>query len=389
MLLDGGIGEYEDDSEYAPSGCVSFLTIHQSKGMEFPIVIVDSLGSVPRKDRNDLLDGIIDKFGHKDEFEPLELTKFYDFWRLYYTAFSRAQDLLILTANETSRVPSKYFRDVYEELVNYSNNAVDLSEFNFKKIKDVNLKESFSFTSHIAVYETCSLQYKFYKELEFMPVRAGAMLFGQLVHQTIEDVHKAILRGEEKLVNPDSIGKWFDLNYSNLSKSTRTYLGEPQRRVALEQVLRYADKQKNYWNQIISAEVDVSLVMPDYILEGSIDLIRGEDNTYEIVDFKSEKKPDVFSDVERIERYQNQLNVYAYLVEKRMNVNVSNMHLYFTGEVNGKPTITFTNNKKNIDTTISNFSKTVEKILNREYNTFSDSLKICDSCDFRFYCNKK
>ena len=43
FLKDGGIGEYEDDSEYAPSGCVSFLTIHQSKGLEFPVVIVGSL----------------------------------------------------------------------------------------------------------------------------------------------------------------------------------------------------------------------------------------------------------------------------------------------------------------------------------------------------------
>ena len=49
LLIDGGITEYEDDAEYAPSGCVSFLTIHQSKGMEFPIVFVDSLGNTPRK----------------------------------------------------------------------------------------------------------------------------------------------------------------------------------------------------------------------------------------------------------------------------------------------------------------------------------------------------
>lgn len=31
LLYDGGISEYEDEAEYAPSGCVSFLTIHQSK----------------------------------------------------------------------------------------------------------------------------------------------------------------------------------------------------------------------------------------------------------------------------------------------------------------------------------------------------------------------
>lgn len=34
LLYNGGINEYEDDAEYAPSGCVSFLTIHQSKGFQ-------------------------------------------------------------------------------------------------------------------------------------------------------------------------------------------------------------------------------------------------------------------------------------------------------------------------------------------------------------------
>ena len=55
LLFDGGIAEYEDDEEYAPTGCVSFLTIHQSKGMEFPVVFVDSLGNVPRKSYKDIL----------------------------------------------------------------------------------------------------------------------------------------------------------------------------------------------------------------------------------------------------------------------------------------------------------------------------------------------
>ena len=55
LLYDGGISEYEDEAEYAPSGCVSFLTIHQSKGMEFPIVLVDSLSNVPRKTYKDLM----------------------------------------------------------------------------------------------------------------------------------------------------------------------------------------------------------------------------------------------------------------------------------------------------------------------------------------------
>ncbi|NLB56116.1 MAG: ATP-dependent helicase, partial [Lentisphaerae bacterium] len=215
LLFDGGISEYEDDAEYAPSGCVSFLTIHQSKGMEFPIVFVDSLGNIPRKAYKDLIEVVEDKYFKRPAFEPYEMTKYFDFWRLYYTAFSRAQDLLVLTCNEDKRTPSMYFREVYEDLYDADGEMFDLSEFDFKGVKDVNLKDTFSFTSHITVYETCSLQYKFYKELEFAPVRVNAMLFGMLVHQTIEDIHRAALRHEEHLINPENIIGWFDTNYTS------------------------------------------------------------------------------------------------------------------------------------------------------------------------------
>ena len=168
LLMDGGITEYEDDSEYAPSGCVSFLTIHQVKGMEFPIVIVDSLSNVPRKNFNELMVKVEERYFHRPAFEPYETTKYFDFWRLYYTAFSRAQDLLILTCNEDKRTPSKYFKDIYKELSPINSSDFNLQEFDFKPIKDVNIKNTYSFTSNITVYETCARQYKFYKELEFM-----------------------------------------------------------------------------------------------------------------------------------------------------------------------------------------------------------------------------
>ncbi len=87
LLYDGGISEYEDEAEYAPSGCVSFLTIHQSKGMEFPIVFVDSLGNIPRKTYKDLMTEVEEKYFHRPAFEPYDQTKYFDFWRLYYTAF--------------------------------------------------------------------------------------------------------------------------------------------------------------------------------------------------------------------------------------------------------------------------------------------------------------
>ncbi|KLU63315.1 ATP-dependent DNA helicase PcrA [Peptococcaceae bacterium CEB3] len=386
LLIDGGISEHEDDAEYAPSGCVSFLTIHQSKGMEFPIVLVDSLSNIPRKSYKDLIKVVEAKYFKRPAFEPYDQTKFFDFWRLYYTAFSRAQDLLVLTCNEDKRTPSMYFREVYEELPNAEGEGFDFSEFDFKDVKDVNIKNTFSFTSDITVYETCSIQYKFYKELEFAPVRVNAMLFGMLIHQTIEDIHRAALRHEEHLIKPENIVGWFDTNYTALTKSERTYLAEPQRNAALKQVLRYAERQAGQWHTLRKAEVDVSLVKPDYIIEGKIDLIKGEGDTVELVDFKSEKKPDIFKDAERLEHYRRQLQVYAHLVEERTGQKVSKMHLYYTGEEGGLPTISYPYQKTAVDATIQAFDDTVHKILRKEYSHRAESPKTCEGCDFRYYC---
>jgi DNA helicase-2/ATP-dependent DNA helicase PcrA len=389
LLFDGGITEYEDDSEYAPSGCVSFLTIHQSKGMEFPIVLVDSLTNVPRKNTNDLMMQIEERYFKRPAFEPYDVTKYFDFWRLYYTAFSRAQDLLILTCCEDKRTPSNYFKDIYGELQSVESPGFDISEFDFKPIKDVNIKNTYSFTSHNTVYETCALQYKFYKELEFMPVRANAMLFGMLVHETIEDIHRAALRHEEQTITEENVSRWFDSNYVSLTKTEHTYLAGPQREAALKQVLRYVERQHGDWSQIQQAEVDVSLVKPDYIIEGKIDLIRGEGDTVEIVDFKAERKPDMEKMRARLEQYRRQLHIYAHLVEERTGQKVSKMHLYYTGEDDGVPTISYPYTKSAVEGTMAVFDDTVKKIMKKDFHRCSDDPKVCNACDFRFYCKNK
>lgn len=243
FLFNGGIGEYEDDSEYAPSGCVSFLTIHQSKGMEFPVTVVGSLGNSPKNKANQIIDKIELKYFHRQAFEPVERLKFFDFWRLYYTAFSRAQNLLVLTCNEAVREPSKYFSEVYKDVPSFFSRDFNINEFNFAEVKQVNIKQKYSFTSHISAYETCALQYKFFKELEFTPITVGATIFGTLVHQTIEDVHRSALRHEEHLITPENIQAWFNSNYYTISKSEHAYLAEPQLNAALKQVLRYVERQ--------------------------------------------------------------------------------------------------------------------------------------------------
>lgn len=398
FLIEGGLNEYEDAGEYAPSGCVSFMTIHQSKGLEFPLVLVGSLESVPRKQYTDLDELLQNQYYQRLPFEPLERTKCFDFWRLYYTAFSRAQDVLVLTGQENTpkyrgdrALPSKYFRDVYAEPPAWRDPAWQPALFGsgltLHSIKPVNLKREYSFTSHVLLYEGCAQQYRFFKDLEFAPVRKNAMLFGTLVHQTIEDVHKAVLRGEEQRASTAQIDAWFDSNYHHLVKSERTYLAPNVREIAREHVHRYVDRERGQWHRLREAEVELTLLQADYILKGQVDLIRGDGDTVEIIDFKSEKKPDLYADRAHLERYRRQLQIYAHLVEQQHGQRVSKMHLYFTSERDGNPYVSFPANPAAIQHTIAQVGALVERIERKDYRMSARPVKLCDGCDLRPYCD--
>jgi DNA helicase-2/ATP-dependent DNA helicase PcrA len=245
------------------------------------------------------------------------------------------------------------------------------------------------------LYENCPLQYKFYKELEFTEVRTGGVLGGSLLHQTIEDIHKAVLRDEVKTLTDVNITNWFNENYYLLSKSQRTYLHEAQQRALLIQILRYRDNQSDRWHLIKEAEVDVSLVKEDYILKGTIDLIEGDNGTVELIDFKSGNKPDVNSNEPKtkqvLAQYRRQLEIYAHLVEERTGHIVSKMHLYYPKEESSSPYVTFKSNKDNIQHTISVFDEVVNKIETKNYDMkhIVKSEKQCGECDMRYHCNPK
>jgi DNA helicase-2/ATP-dependent DNA helicase PcrA len=393
FLHDGGIDEYEDAAEYAPSGCVSFLTIHQSKGLEFPVVLVGSLEAVPRKQYTDLDEVLESNYFSRPPFEPIEHTKFFDFWRLYYTAFSRAQNLLVLTCAEKSgrgRTPSKWFTDFWDDLPDWRSSDYRPDRLKLAEIRPTNLKREYAFTSDITLFENCAQQYRWFRLLAFTPVRTSGILFGTLVHQTIEDVHKAVLRGEPDRVSEAQIGDWFESNYRYLTQRERVYLAEHVKRVALEQVQRYVRRQNGDWSHIVAAEVDISLVKDEYILTGTVDLMTGKDGqSVEVFDFKSEKKPDLVREREKLRRYQRQLEVYAHLVEERTEKPVTKTHLYYTGEDSGNPLITFPKDSKAIESTIGAFDAVVGRIERQDFRLSERPDKLCKECDMKAHCDTK
>jgi len=98
-IMETGIDDEEDEEVVVPRGQLPLMTVHQSKGLEFPIVIVTQLGKKRGPGAAQILENELAPF--RDELyerplrDPGDLAVEDDI-RLLYVAYSRAQYALVL-----------------------------------------------------------------------------------------------------------------------------------------------------------------------------------------------------------------------------------------------------------------------------------------------------
>jgi DNA helicase II / ATP-dependent DNA helicase PcrA len=190
-----GESENEDPDDPFPKGRVPFLTIHQSKGLEFPVVV---LGSVNKKDRGaqfveELIRPLLERDG-----EPLERIGEFDIMRMFYVALSRAKNLLVI-ANPRGQGISTYrhFAALLDEKFPRIP-QLDISSIPAAKPEDDETPHNYSYTSDYLLFQKCPRQYLIYRKFDFVASRAQTQFFGSLVHQTIEDLHHLLIAQREK-----------------------------------------------------------------------------------------------------------------------------------------------------------------------------------------------
>lgn len=385
LLYIGGINEYEDPDRPFPKGYVQVMTIHQAKGLEFPVIIVDSLAkklSSPKE-----IDRHLSPFYNRAPFEPENRITSFDRMRLHYVAFSRAEKVLVLTSTEK---PMDYFSPIWDGLPQWPYVQKGLLKALFFRLKSrIPIKKTFSFTSDLKVYETCPRQYQFFRDYDFTPSRSAEIFFGSLVHHTIEDIHRWVLDKKDSYLDKNKILEMFNFNFNHLAALGIRPIGEKQRKYAFSQVINYYSQNRSEMDRIIETEVDVSVEKENYILTGKIDLLLSQDNKLELLDFKSQTKPE--NDDRRIDSYYKQLCVYAHILERRYDKKPERLLLYWTGELRRKDALMeFPYEPEMVEAAGVHFDSVVELILNKNYKiSVTPEYKVCKECDLRVYCSRE
>jgi DNA helicase-2/ATP-dependent DNA helicase PcrA len=190
-----GESEYEDAEDPFPKGRIPFLTIHQAKGLEFPVVVFGN----PRKSNKgvqkveEIVHPLLERQG-----EPLERIPEFDMMRLFYVALSRAKNLLVIPHWQSrGNYVSKPLKSLLEEESMSRIPDFDLEGMPAAKLEKDDLPKNYSYTADYLHYQKCPRQYMIFRKYGFVPSRSQTMFFGSLVHRTLEDLHHFLIGQRE------------------------------------------------------------------------------------------------------------------------------------------------------------------------------------------------
>jgi DNA helicase II / ATP-dependent DNA helicase PcrA len=185
-----GESEYEDADDPFPKGRVPFLTIHQSKGLEFPVVVLGN----PRKDDRgpQLVEKVVRPLLERDG-EPLERLSGFDIMRMFYVALSRAKNLLVVAhyrgAGQSMHPAFRQLLD--DQLPRIA--SLDLRTVPAAPLVVEETPRTYSYTADYLHFLRCPRQYMIFRQFDFVPSRSQTMLFGTLVHRTMDDLHQWLI----------------------------------------------------------------------------------------------------------------------------------------------------------------------------------------------------
>lgn len=370
------------DNQYANPNAVRVMTVHQAKGMQWPVVFVPALlrnrfpaarmggrnvwHIVPRE-------GVVGQARYEGTLE--------DERRLFYVAMTRSQKFLFLTwapipgKNNRYARPSAFWDDILvsryvkRRRQDYSDRA-RLAPQPRASIANVTL--SFS---ELKYFFECPYQFKLRILYGFNAPIHEALGYGKSLHDALAEVHARAIRGDV----PDA---------SEVPRLVETHLHVPYAYPALRETLERSagkvigdylgDNAAEFQNIEFSEKaVEISLGGGVSVF-GRIDLVRRLDtDETTIVDLKSTDRAQP-EDVT-----ETQLHIYALGYQELMGRNADFVEIYNLDERKKKP--------RSVD---EDFIDDVKRDVRRAATALRDndmpaqtSVRACPSCDYLGLCS--
>ena len=300
-----------EGEESFDSDAVNILTVHQAKGLEWPIVFIPSLSS---KRFPSSLTGREQEWHLPKKVFPDHVRARYEGddqqeRRLFYVALTRARDAVYLSTFEHLKnraTPSPYLEEIAAMtggLKRYSRLPVPDPAQDGKEAGPAVLEIGFSDIAH---YEECGYRYRLSDTYGFQQELAPEMGYGKAIHHVLRHIAektrekgKVPTRGQARQVMESE----FYLPFAN-----RPGFEEMKRRAGYV-IDRYLDAYSADLERVWAIERPFELQVEGGIVNGKadviLDMVDGKPGRLAIVDYKSAKA------LSAEEKYHFQIQVYT------------------------------------------------------------------------------
>jgi len=331
-------GDNPAQAEIEDIDTINLMTIHASKGLEFPVVFIVNVVSdrFPTKNRKDVImlpDELI------SETLPTGDEHIQEERRLFYVALTRAKEYLYVTLAKNyggtrDKKPSGFLEETKLKVLEIQTPQREETQGNLfgmssgyrdGKIENTEVDLGNVSFSKISKYETCPLSYKYSYVLNIPTPPNGALNFGVAIHDTLYEYHLKKSFGKnlswEELLEIYK-GKWVPLGYMDKDHTNLRFESG-------EKLLRnYYEKHKDENIKHVGLEKWFNIKLGREKFIGKIDRIdKLPSGNVELIDYKtgsSKEQKEIDKD--------EQLAFYTIGAQEALGLKVEKLSYYYLEE---------------------------------------------------------
>lgn len=390
-------------SDYYPEGwlnnsfktpnAVQIMTIHQAKGLEFPVVIIPGLNKnyLPGKKRGGLnVWHFLDKELVKDQsrYEGDHDT-YEDERRLLYVAITRSKKFLLISRapdlnNRLYKQPSIFRDELLSSGTIFSHKNQTFEEFD--KVASVPRNNTKTINLNFTVLKDffeCPYRFKLISMYGFCFPLNQRMGLGNSFHNCLMEIHKRAKNGEEIQEEElaDIIERQKNFPYIASSDILKPKFDE----IITRNITDYYRDNKDSFDDIEFVEQEIQLKLEDEILvSGRVDLIKKskEDGTYEttIIEFKSKE------DTQKIKTTEDQLKLYALGHKELTGEQADYLMTYIIGDKQNKELAKYVLKDSDLEEIQKKINVSANQIRSQSFIKL-DAQDKCSGCFQNSLCN--